>query len=777
VKYIKPCLSLLFLAISPFLVFWRLWTHNLLDRGFLYNDVSLWAYPTLMFLVDSIKQFGEIPLWSWGIYSGIPVHGSLFNQLFYPLNLVFYFSSLDPASTSVFHCYILLHVSIGAVAFFLLARSFEFETATSLLGAVVYTFSGYMNFILMAGNAFAIPHAWLPVAALFIRKLVLRGKPAWALLAGVAFALMLGSVSPLSVIPVFYFLPLFCIASVFIEKKGKHIVVLSIWFLAGLAFAFSLVAAQILPMLELSAIIPKESVSQYTFTRDKWFDATTYLFIRDYFLGTEGYLDAIVRAPMVYLGAVGGLMALLGIWSRYGKYYLFWVSSFLVLVFMFFAGKDFVLYDLFYHFVPMAKILSSPARAFGSVFMFVGSFLIMTGLCYGIGLLRSSPKPSNYCKPASIVVFIIALFLWLIYKPEDPRKASYFLTNMYLPWILPISLILLLLSSIRKKKHLSLGIALILCIFAVDTLSFVQRNFEHRYLSRQKILDTENNVLRTTNSPYIFGRSDELKLPSINKPRINVKRNMVSLVQGRDNVAGYYRMLPWRTVQSFVASGFEDEYLFLGPQPETLEMETKWRKQATEKLFHLDDGLKGRAWLVSEIINCDSPPFNEVAKKDFDPYSKIFIESEKKVINKQFGKIYGWLSGFIDAILTPDRRDIPKVSQQVIPINNDLSLLRQTVNTISFRLERDVNKEAFFFSDNWYPGWVAYVNGKRVPIYVANYSFKGILLDNVVRATTIEFVFDPPIVKVGYAITIFSILVIVVLVWKHPGFRLETGIF
>lgn len=203
-------------------------------------------------------------------------------------------------------------------------------------------------------------------------------------------------------------------------------------------------------------------------------------------------------------------------------------------------------------------------------------------------------------------------------------------------------------------------------------------------------------------------------------------------------------------------------------------MKTRWNKQAVEKLFHLKDGSKGRAWLVSEVVNCESSPFNEIVKEDFDPYSKVFLEPESRVISEQFNKPYGWFCRWIDRILTPDKRAIPKILQQVIPINDDLSLLRQTVNSVSFRLERDVSKEALFFSDNWYLGWVAYVDGKRVPMYVANYAFKGILLDNVARSTVIEFVFDPPIIIVGYIVTIASVLAMVILIWKYPVFRSVT---
>ena len=160
----------------------------------------------------------------------------------------------------------------------------------------------------------------------------------------------------------------------------------------------------------------------------------------------------------------------------------------------------------------------------------------------------------------------------------------------------------------------------------------------------------------------------------------------------------------------------------------------------------------------------------ELAQEKFDPYEEVYLESEDDVIKREYGSRYFKFYKMISEMLTPNEKRYETGSNKSFKINDDLTLLTQTPNSAVFKFEKDVTSGSLFFSDNWYPGWVAYVNGKRVPLYVANYSFKGILL-NFPKSSVVEFVFNPPITKIGNIISIMAFLCMVMLLCMRKNYH------
>lgn len=69
------------------------------------------------------------------------------------------------------------------------------------------------------------------------------------------------------------------------------------------------------------------------------------------------------------------------------------------------------------------------------------------------------------------------------------------------------------------------------------------------------------------------------------------------------------------------------------------------------------------------------------------------------------------------------------------------------------------SRDAFLvLADNWYPGWRATVDGREVPVYLANHTFRGVPVP--AGSHTVEFVFAPEDLSRGLWITVASLLVI-----------------
>lgn len=786
----------LFLVSAPFLVFWRFlpWTSDN-NSAYIYQDTALIHYPFLVFLVDSIRQYSEIPLWSWGIYGGMPFHSSFMNHFLYPLNLLFYTGLLDPSNAGVYHLYMLIHFSIGGVGFYLLARSFNYGKATCVLGALVYCFSGFTSYLIIVGSSWFIAHAWLPLTMFCLRKFVLEQKPAWILFGVIFYTLIMSCLMPNVIIPITYFLIAFFIYSVFIEKRTGNLLSVICWGIVWLLLSYALMASSLLPIIELSLVTSKQGVSSFLHARDIWGEQNAMLFMKNYFLGGD--------VAHAYLGAVGGLLALIGIITRKGKYYLFWVSVFIIAIFAAYTAKDFIVYEFIYIFVPQIKNLNSIYRNVGSIYVISGAFLIMTAISYGMRLLIITKNPFKISRlliyligGLSIIIWIIIVLsiIWIIMKTDVfsllPNLKSISsgirpdLTNLklilggitsavqeylvnYMRWLFLWVLIAIIISTMRIRKYRGAGIVIVLIIIAIDILSFVPNNFEKRMLSKANIKD--DNLLVKFESPYIVGRLKDEKLPSINSSRMNMPRNNTPLIQGKDNTGGYYPVQPLRIAQAMYASGQRDHYVFMRPQA-GVDLGVTWPTQIVNKLYGLDPKIKGRAWIVPKNIQTSTPPLKELTQEKFDPYEEAYLENEDDAIKGEYGNRYFNIYKIINEMLTPNEKSYAIKSNKSFKINDDLTLLTQTPNSAVFKLEKDVTSGSLFFSDNWYPGWVAYVNGKRVPLYVANYTFKGILL-NCPKSSVVEFVFNPPITKIGNIISIIAFLLLVMLLCMRKTYH------
>jgi len=61
-----------------------------------------------------------------------------------------------------------------------------------------------------------------------------------------------------------------------------------------------------------------------------------------------------------------------------------------------------------------------------------------------------------------------------------------------------------------------------------------------------------------------------------------------------------------------------------------------------------------------------------------------------------------------------------------------------------------------YLSDLYYPGWSAYIDGNKTPIYRANYAFRTILLPE--GNHRIVFQYEPKSLKIGSAISLVSLV-------------------
>ncbi len=69
-----------------------------------------------------------------------------------------------------------------------------------------------------------------------------------------------------------------------------------------------------------------------------------------------------------------------------------------------------------------------------------------------------------------------------------------------------------------------------------------------------------------------------------------------------------------------------------------------------------------------------------------------------------------------------------------------------------------------FFSDMYYPGWKASVNGRAVEIYRANYAFRAIQVP--AGESSVEWKYDPILFKIGLGVSLFTFLGLIIGLWR-----------
>ena len=99
----------------------------------------------------------------------------------------------------------------------------------------------------------------------------------------------------------------------------------------------------------------------------------------------------------------------------------------------------------------------------------------------------------------------------------------------------------------------------------------------------------------------------------------------------------------------------------------------------------------------------------------------------------------------------------PKLDSAPVRQTGKITQLLEDGTRLSLRV--DVPSRSFLFlSRSYHPGWVAYVNGEKVPLYRANAAFQGLVVP--AGTSDVTLVLDSSSLKLGGMISLISLLII-----------------
>jgi uncharacterized membrane protein len=193
VHHIRAYLALLVLAL---LTFWPLVLH---PTDTLYSDTSDFLaqhVPAKYFLVRSLRETGELPLWNPEQYAGSPFVHDIQVGLFYPPHLPLYFIS-ESAIGPFLSWLVFAHVLLAGWLMYAYARHAGLGELAAFTAGVGYMLSPrWMMQLFLAGHTVTQGICWVPLVLLCVERAIQRKNWTWAVGGGVAYAMLILGTHP-----------------------------------------------------------------------------------------------------------------------------------------------------------------------------------------------------------------------------------------------------------------------------------------------------------------------------------------------------------------------------------------------------------------------------------------------------------------------------------------------------------------------------------------------------------------------------------------------------
>jgi len=208
-------------------------------------DVVSFSYP-MRILATNLLKSGKLPLWNPYILTGTPLLANFQSASFSPTNILYFF--LD--KFTAWSLQIILQHLFALIFTYLLLRYWKASKTGSLLGGIVYAFSGF-SLIWSQWNAHTLVASFIPLLILLTDKFLKEKKNILGVLISIILAFQIFSGYPQVVIYTFLAIGLLWLTRIqTIKEKIKTTILLGIFILLGIGLA----GVQILPGKELLSL-------------------------------------------------------------------------------------------------------------------------------------------------------------------------------------------------------------------------------------------------------------------------------------------------------------------------------------------------------------------------------------------------------------------------------------------------------------------------------------------------------------------------------------------
>jgi uncharacterized membrane protein YfhO len=162
----------------------------------------------------------------------------------------------------------------------------------------------------------------------------------------------------------------------------------------------------------------------------------------------------------------------------------------------------------------------------------------------------------------------------------------------------------------------------------------------------------------------------------------------------------------------------------------------------------------------------DSVSFNETSiylYKNLETTPRSFIPTDFQVATtiSEFRKILENGTDISKTVVLEEEIDIPRTNST--KTNGEVQITHSENTQVKLNTKLD-EKSLVVLSDSFYPGWEAYIDGQQTKIYPANINSRAIIAP--AGNHQIEYVYKPPNIRFGTLISVFSLLLALVILWR-----------
>jgi hypothetical protein len=740
-----------------------------LFAGFIFSGQMLYGTDTMSagpffrgFYANFWKTYHTMPLWEPYIHGGMPFVDAMHGDIFYPAAILQFLIKV----TYALGLKLVLHVFLAGVFMFYFLRGLNLRREISFLGGLLYMFSPCLVSLVYPGHDGKMyVYALFPLAFMLLHQACRSGRFLHFLFFSLSFALLVFTAH----MQMTYFAAwglglyfLYYLWSSRREVKGKTVKYVA-YFVVAIILGISLSMIQLLsPYFYLKnysmrtmhtegqsgyeyatswSMHPEEAASEIVpeFSGDNVHTQGNFYWGRNPFkLNSE------------YIGLLALFLAVVTV--IYRRTSLIWFLTGLgIFAFIYALGGTTPFFWLFYYLIPGVKSFRGPSMI-NFLFCFAAVVIAMLGLDNFLKLKENLAEAKRFLKIAFILVIVYSglailvsllrgtffdIWVAVIYSGIDSAKraameqnVSRVITGLW------ISTCLLWLGYGLLRLYIKGGVRISILIGGLSLLALIDLfRFDSRFIIT---VDPEQYFRKTPVVDYLHARQQEEPFRVFLLPQsypdnylalFGIEEVSLTAMHGNqlriyDEFVGRHQDNPNLTYPNFIDL-LNVKYLL---SSQTLK--TPWAQQVYEaegiyvyqNSNYLPRGFPVYNW---QVMKDQSRILDILKQPDFNPREKIFLDE------------------------TPPKMPsdtLTASTEPVIPVRISDDVINR------FNVEVEMKRDGFLvLSENYYPAWKAYVDGKEAKIYRADYLFRAIYLDK--GKHTLRLVFDSKTYNIAKAWT------------------------
>lgn len=736
-------------------------------------------------LYNGITQFGKIILWDNQISSGSPAIGNSFYQQTNPFIYLLFFL-FGKSFLIADRAYFFIHLLAAAGFFYLLTRYLKVGAIGSIVGSVVFISSQYVIAFTMYGGyrTDLVFITWLPLVFLLLLRSLDKLSVLTAAFAGLAFSMFVHEGAGFNTHLAMIFLTLAAsiyVLSGLLSDKSKDIilklVITAKIFVVFLLFAFMFSAIKLLPVMEY---LQYSNRSEYTLEQSEagitwfhyWHTLLKPAFTRFFWTINT---DLTTQKNFLYIHFMFYLLIFFSLLSKKKKIA---ISLFFVSIFAIITGaaqnSPIDLYALFYHYFPGFKSVRVPPRFL--VFLWLALPLLVA---LGIGWLVKIKSNKNLFLRITSILGLMLIFAGIPTLAFHSYKSMQSLQHFsYIPSAVDSAL--LKLKNIDPNPH-----RVFISYHGADYNKNTMPMYRYTATVNSGYSDMAMNIYNDAKLYYydVYAYDSDPLFSEIENEKIRIASKRWSILNTKyfalsDNFLPRSSQLPPNPYIKVAQTLPKNE---LEPRATIVEVSNLRQRFSfiPQGVLYISDGNKKdpfnivgvRKIIFDNKFDLEKSTVFSLPSTRLENFSKNTLTTFDAIV---LGDYQSSSSTKVDTLMDEYQSaggkmlknlEIEDLAKQPAKSQFKIKSLKETPGSLEIDFEAD-NKGFFVYSNSYFPGWEAFLDGEKVPVFMADSYVKGVVVPSEGQHR-LRMYYSPKSFYIGATITALAFITLIYLIIKQ----------